>query len=61
MGWDSLKFKHNLRISSSWKIKNTFKPFLTVLLLRNSTNFAKVNNLMLNLMILKSPIVLTKQ
>ena len=41
--------------------KNTFKPPLTVLLLRNFTNFAKVNNLMINLMLLKSAIVLRKQ
>ena len=43
------------------KKKNTFKPPLTVLLLRNFTNFAKVNNLMINLMLLKSAIVLRKQ
>ena len=41
--------------------KSTIKPALTAPLFRNSTNFVKDNNQMLNLMILKSPIVLTKQ
>ena len=36
-----------------------FKPALIALLLRNPTNFAKVNNLMLNVMRLKTLIVLT--
>ena len=43
------------------KSENTFQPALTVLLFRNSMNFVKGNNLMLNLIILISPIVLTKQ
>ena len=40
---------------------NIFKPALTVPLFRNSINFEKVYNLLLNLMILKSPIELTIQ
>ena len=36
-----------------------FKPALIALLLRNPTNFAEVNNLMLNVMRLKTLIVLT--
>ena len=48
----SLNRKHNLSISSAWKIKkNTFKFALAVLIFRNSTNFVRVDNLMLNLMI----------
>ena len=36
VGWDSLKTKHKLSLSSKWKIKKTFTPALTVLLFRNS-------------------------
>ena len=34
---------------------------MTVTLFSNSTNFVEANNTIINLMILKSPIVLTKQ
>ena len=43
----SFKFKHSLSISLYWKTRKYLPP-LTILLLRNSTNFAKVNSSEIN-------------
>ena len=45
--WDSVKFKHKLNISFEWKIRK-YLPLLTVLLFKNSTNFAEVNTPVIN-------------